>query len=68
MGAKLRFEYDREGDILYIDKCDPYPEQESEELGDDVVARLNPKTGDVENWKFSSFRPGSCGNTYSKYR
>jgi uncharacterized protein YuzE len=49
MGAKLRFEYDREGDILYINKCDPYPEQESEELGDDVVARLNPKTGDVEN-------------------
>ena len=49
MGAKLRFEYDREGDVLYINKCDPYPEQESEELGDDVVARLNPKTGDVEN-------------------
>ena len=49
MDAKLRFEYDREGDILYINKCDPYPEQESEELGDDVVARLNPKTGDVEN-------------------
>jgi uncharacterized protein YuzE len=49
MGAKLRFEYDREGDILYMNKCDPYPEQESEELGDDVVALLNPKTGDVEN-------------------
>jgi len=25
------------------------PEQESEELGDDVIARLNPKTGAVEN-------------------
>ena len=49
MGAKLRFEYDREGDVLYINKCDPYPEQESEELGDDVVARLNLKTGYVEN-------------------
>jgi uncharacterized protein YuzE len=49
MGAKLRFEYDREGDILYINKCDPYSEQESEELGGDVIARLNPKTGDVEN-------------------
>jgi uncharacterized protein YuzE len=49
MGAKLRFEYDRAGDILYMNKCDPYPEQESEELGDNVVARLNPKTGDVEN-------------------
>lgn len=49
MDAKLRFEYGRDSDILYINKCDPYPEQESEELGDDVVARLNPKTGDFEN-------------------
>jgi hypothetical protein len=27
----------------------PYPEQESEELGDKVIARLNPTTGEVEN-------------------
>ena len=49
MEAKLRFKYDREADILYIDKCPPYAEQESEELGDEVVARLNPDTGEVEN-------------------
>ena len=49
MEAKLTFQYDRVGDILYINKCPPYAEQESEELGDDVVARLNPKTGEVEN-------------------
>ena len=49
MDAKLSFKYNREADILYINKCQPYPEQESEELGDDVIARLNPKTGDVEN-------------------
>ena len=49
MEAKLTFKYDREADILHIDKCPPYAEQESEELGDDVVARLNPKTGQVEN-------------------
>ena len=49
MGTKLRFKYDREGDILYIEKCAPYPEQESEELGDEVIARLNPQTGDIEN-------------------
>jgi uncharacterized protein YuzE len=47
--AKLTFKYDREADILHIDKCAPYPEQESEELGDDVVARLNPRTGEIEN-------------------
>ena len=49
MGARLTFTYDREADILHIDTCPPYAEQESEELGDDVIARLNPDTGAVEN-------------------
>ncbi len=49
MEAKLIFKYDREADILHIDKRPPYPEQESEELGDDVIARLNPKTREIEN-------------------
>ena len=49
MEAKLKFTYDREADILHIDKIDPYADQESEELGDDVVARFNPKTGEIEN-------------------
>jgi uncharacterized protein YuzE len=49
MASKLTFRYDRQGDILYIDKIPPYAEQESEELGDDVIARLNPTTGEVEN-------------------
>jgi uncharacterized protein YuzE len=49
MAAKLSFKYDREADILHIDTRQPYPEQESEELGDEVVALLNPTTGDIEN-------------------
>ena len=49
MDAKLTFKYDRQADILYIDKQPPYPEQESEELDDEVIARLNPNTGEVEN-------------------
>ena len=49
MDARLTFEYDREADILYISKRPPYPEQESKELGDDVVARLNPATEEIEN-------------------
>jgi uncharacterized protein YuzE len=49
VGAKLTFKYDREADVLHIDKCPPYAEQESEELGDEVIARLNPQTGEVEN-------------------
>ena len=49
MGAKLSFKYDREADILHIDKCPPYAKQESHELPDEIVARLNPDTGEVEN-------------------
>jgi uncharacterized protein YuzE len=48
METRLSFKYDREADILYIDRVRPYPEQETEELGDDVLARLNPITGEVE--------------------
>lgn len=49
MDAKLSFKYDRLTDILYIDKVAPYAGQDSEELGDDVIARLNPQTGEVES-------------------
>ena len=48
MDTNLTFRYDREADILYINKRPPYPEQGSEELGDEVIARLNPGTGEVE--------------------
>ena len=49
MAEKMIFKYDREADILYISKRAPYAEQESEEIGDDVIARFNPDTGEVEN-------------------
>jgi len=49
METRLTFKYDRGADILYIDKTHPYPEQDTEELGDDVIARLNPNTGEIEN-------------------
>ena len=48
MESRQSFKYDREADILYIDRVRPYPEQETEELGDDVLARLNPTTGEIE--------------------
>ena len=49
MDKKLNLRYDREADILYIESCPPYSGQESEELKDEVIARLNPDTGEVEN-------------------
>jgi uncharacterized protein YuzE len=49
VAEKLTFQYDRDADVLYISKHPPSAGQESEELGDDVVARLNPGTGEVES-------------------
>jgi hypothetical protein len=49
MATKLTFRYDKIGDILYLDKCLPYKEQDSEMLEDEIVVRLNPKTDEVEN-------------------
>lgn len=45
----LVFQYDARGDILYIEKRPSYPEQDSEDIGEGVVARLNPGTGEVES-------------------
>jgi hypothetical protein len=55
MDKKLSFEYDRQGDILYINKCSPYPEQESEEIDYGVIARLNPDTEEIENLEVMFF-------------
>lgn len=58
METKLTFGCDRETDILYVNNLPPYPRRESEELGDDVIAQLNPKTAEVEGLEvlFSSTR------------
>lgn len=55
MEEKLTFRYDREADILYIDKVKPYSEQETSELCDDIIARLNPFTEEVENLEILFF-------------
>jgi uncharacterized protein YuzE len=60
MAAKLAVHYDRDADILYLTSRHPYPEQETEELGDDVICRVNPQTGDIESLEilfFSRRRP-----------
>jgi len=49
MARRLTFRYDPVGDILFIDKVRPYPEQDSEELEDEVIVRMHPETGEIEN-------------------
>ena len=58
MAKSLTFAYDRIGDILSIDfnGVRPYAEQESDHLnGEEVVARFNPITGEVENLEILFF-------------
>nr|WP_246564434.1 DUF2283 domain-containing protein [Leptothoe spongobia] len=38
-----------------IGQCSPYVEQESEEISDAIVARLNPNSGAVENLEILFF-------------
>jgi uncharacterized protein YuzE len=55
MAEKPTFHNDRGADILYINTVTPYAEQESEELGDEIIARMNPKTGKIENFEVLFF-------------
>ena len=58
MAKSLTLEYDRIGDILSIDinGVRPYAEQESDHLNEDeIVARFNPVTGEVENLEILFF-------------
>jgi uncharacterized protein YuzE len=64
MAEKLTFSYDRVGDILYIDKVPPYKEQDSEAIGDDIVARMNPTSGEVENLEVLFFSTRVRGESF----
>ena len=56
----MTIKYDQASDTLYIDACPPYEEQESDEIAVGVLARTNPKTGDVENLEVMSFQKRSA--------
>lgn len=48
MGPELTFTYSQEADVLCILKCPTYEAQETEEIDDFVIARMNPKTREIE--------------------
>jgi uncharacterized protein YuzE len=48
MDKSLVFEYDRIGDIMHVTQVAPYSNQGTIEIEEDVLARINPETGDVE--------------------
>lgn len=55
MDRPVKTRYDALGDILYIDLVEPYAGQETDMLSDYVIARTNPRTGEVENLELLFF-------------
>ena len=49
MAQKLTLRYDVVGDILYVETCEPYAGQESDELEDEIIGRYNPETEELES-------------------
>lgn len=52
----LTLNYDSPSDTLYIDGCEPYPEQISNEIEPGVFTRTNPQTGQIENIEVMFFK------------
>jgi len=51
----LHYYYDTEADVLYFSKGEPTEDAISREVGDDVVARVNPKTGETVGFTVLNF-------------
>ena len=49
MGEKLIIRYDEIGSFLFLEVCAPYAKQDSNEIGESVVARFNLDTGEMES-------------------
>jgi hypothetical protein len=56
MATQLIMEYDASSDTMYLGKCAPYAEQESEEVDYGIVARMNPHTQEIEHLEILFFK------------
>jgi hypothetical protein len=52
---KLTLRYDTIGDILHVETCPPYAEQECDSLEDDIVGSYNPDTEELESLEILFF-------------
>lgn len=52
---KLYYYYDQEADVLYFSQGKPSPKDEARETRDDVILRVNPKTGSVRGFTILNF-------------
>ena len=56
MGERLIIEYDQIGDFLFMDVCRPYAEQDSDGIDDEILARFNLETGEIETIEVLFFK------------
>lgn len=51
----LQYFFDREADVLYVSRGAPRSDVESEEVGDGVIARLDPVTREIVGFTILNF-------------
>ena len=51
----LQYFFDKEADVLYLSKGAPRGDVESEEVGDGIIARLDPVTREIVGFTILNF-------------
>lgn len=51
----LQYFFDREADVLYVSKGAPRADVESEEVGDGIIARVDPVTQEIVGFTILNF-------------
>lgn len=55
MKGVLQYCFDKEADILYVSQGLPRADAESEEVGDGIIARVDPQTHEVTGFTILNF-------------
>lgn len=55
MKETLQYFFDKEADILYVSQGPPRADAESDEVGDGIIARLDPRTHEVIGFTILNF-------------
>ena len=53
--SALQYYFDKEADVLYVSQGEPQADADSEEVGEGVVARFDPRTREVVGFTILNF-------------
>jgi uncharacterized protein YuzE len=51
----LQYFFDKEADVLYVSRGVPRPDADSEEVGEGIIARFDPRTREVVGFTILNF-------------